>query len=145
RVRDADQIDGDIRDIYQDDEGMIWAATVHGLFRVDPQTGHRTHYLHRPSDPASLSSDLVMSTFEDHTGDFWVCTSEGVDLFDRHTAKVMRHFTLPVSWNAQFRVFQDHAGALWLGFSSGDGLATLDKVTGITRYLFHKIEPDSAT
>ena len=142
-VSDVDPIDGDIPDVYEDHQGMIWAASAHGLFRVDPQTAHRTRYLPRSSDPSTLSSDRVMSTFEGSDGKFWVCTSQGVDLLDRRTAKVTRHFALPVPWNAEFRVFRDHAGVLWLGYSSGAGLATLDEVTGITRYSFHKIEPDS--
>ncbi len=39
------------------------------------------------TDPSSLSSSLVRSTYEDREGTLWVCTIVGLDAFDRRTKR----------------------------------------------------------
>jgi signal transduction histidine kinase/ligand-binding sensor domain-containing protein/CheY-like chemotaxis protein len=142
---DPARIEGQVLDIKQDHEGTMWLATNHGLNRLDEAAGRSLRYQHNPSDPASLSSSLVKSTFEDKQGTFWVATEKGLDIFDRRTGKVTRHFPLRIAGTFLINLFEDHAGVLWVIFSTGNGLASLDRTTGIvTRYSFHEIEPDSS-
>ena len=73
---------GPVWHISQDRAGLLWLATSTGLHRLDPATGTFRHYSHNPSDPASLSSSAVTSTYEDREGTLWVCTLTGLDAFD---------------------------------------------------------------
>jgi ligand-binding sensor domain-containing protein/signal transduction histidine kinase len=142
--RDSSGIEGEVLGITQDREGNLWFATNHGLTRLEPATGHTVRYQHNPSDRASLSADRVRSTFEDKEGRFWVGTMEGIDLFNRRTGKVLLHSPLKVGSNSVISVFEDHASVLWVTFTSGNGLASLDPVTGaLTQYSFHKRDPPS--
>ncbi len=126
---------GGINNINQDSAGIIWLSTTAGLFRLNPVTGNLTHYDHRPGDPASLSSDLVKSTFEEKDGTFWVATTEGLDVFDRRTARVTDRVPLnPPTGKAAMgtaiprlrgdqpiKLMVDHAGVLWAIFPFGSG------------------------
>jgi signal transduction histidine kinase/ligand-binding sensor domain-containing protein/CheY-like chemotaxis protein len=141
---DPAAIAGQIYDINQDRAGILWLATSYGLNRLDPATGRTIRYRHNASDPASLSSDLVRSTFEDRQGKFWIGTTEGLDIFDRQAGKVTRHFPHHIGGTFSVSLFEDHAGVLWVKYDSGNGLAALDRTTGVlTRYSFHETEPDS--
>jgi signal transduction histidine kinase/ligand-binding sensor domain-containing protein/DNA-binding response OmpR family regulator len=132
---DSRQFEGPVAHISQDREGMIWLATSHGLSRVDPASWQTIRYQHRPDDPTSLSSDRVRSTFETKDGTFWVATQDGLDIFDRQAEKVTRRPALGEtvqggrigSTGEMVRLFEDHAGVLWVIFGSGYGLAVVDR------------------
>lgn len=117
--------------ISQDRGGMIWLATNHGLIRVDPDTRQSTQYQHRPDDPSSLSEDQTNFTYETKDGSFWVASKSGLDVFDRRTGKVT--LRIPVRGNfptgdpGPIHLLEDHAGVLWVAFTSGNGLATVDR------------------
>jgi ligand-binding sensor domain-containing protein/signal transduction histidine kinase len=126
-------IEGWVWHISQDSAGMLWLATHAGLARLDPGTWQTIRYKHRPGDPTSLSGDVVTATFEQRNGTFWVATTDGLDIFDRTTAKVTQHFPLPphppVSLQVEtvVNLFEDHANVLWVIYSFGNGLATVDR------------------
>ncbi len=57
------------------DDGNLWFGTVGaGLFRRDRRSGEFTRYHTLPNDPASISSDNVLSLFEDRAGQLWAGT-----------------------------------------------------------------------
>jgi len=126
-----------INDISQDHEGTLWFSTDHGLTRREPVTGQSIRYQHEPDNPASLSSNLVRSTFEERDGTFWVATTKGLDRFDRGTTKVVQHIPLPPDFPIfepnpalQVSLCEDRSGALWVIFSYGYGLARVDRQAG---------------
>ena len=126
----------------QDRAGILWLATPAGLHRLDPATGAFRHYSHDPADAASLSSSLVRSTYEDREGTLWVCTAAGLDAFDRRTEKVMDRIRLNVPESRAVKVLEDHAGVLWIIYTSGNGLASYDRHTRrLTLYSFKDREP----
>jgi len=131
-------IEGLVLDIRQDQKGMLWIASYHGLYRVDPATWHTVHYRHEPDNPSTLSSNLLKATLEEKDGTFWVATERGIDLFDRETGKVTRHFSLMNGVEPlRMSLFQDHTGVLWAIFSSKNGLAKVDRAANeVTQYLF---------
>ena len=97
----------------------------------------RSH--HRADDPASLSSDRIDSSATDRNGILWVATPEGLDAFDRSTGRVTLHVPLhePREPREMSDLFEDRAGTFWIVHSSGEGLAVLDRKTGVlTRYSF---------
>ena len=146
----SDQIEGAVSHIGQDREGIIWLATNHGLNRVDPVSGQMVSYRHNPDDSASLGSNLVRSTFEENDGTFWVATTESLDIFDRRTGKVTRHLPLrgrPMSAvDAMIHLFEDHTGVLWVTFSSGNGLAVVDRgANSLKEYSFQSAGSGSSS
>jgi signal transduction histidine kinase/ligand-binding sensor domain-containing protein/DNA-binding response OmpR family regulator len=46
--------------------------------------------LHNPADSSSINSNWIISIYEDKTGNFWVGTPEGLNLFDRKN-EIFRH------------------------------------------------------
>ena len=135
---------GPVWHISQDRAGLLWLATSSGLHRLDPATGTFRHYSPDPSDPASLSSSAVTSTYEDRQGTLWVCTRAGLDAFDRRTEKVTERIRLNVPESQSIKALEDHAGVLWIIYTSGNGLASWDRHTRqLTFYSFKDREPPS--
>ena len=133
-----------IRHISQDGAGLLWLSTPNGLYRFDPRSGQTTRFGHNSGDLGSLSSDAVYSAGEDRAGEFWVATSEGLDEFDTATGRVRRH--VPIHETREMSFYEDRSGVIWIIYSSGNGLATLDRSTGqLTRYSFApRDSPDQA-
>jgi hypothetical protein len=51
--------------LFKDGAGILWLSTENGLHRLDSATGTFRHHSRYWTDPASLSSTVVRSTFED--------------------------------------------------------------------------------
>jgi len=117
-----------IRDISEDKSGHLWLSTGNGLYRLDPPSGHATRFRHDTNDPRSLSTDNVKSSGEDRTGQFWVATGEGLDAFDRDTGHVTLH--VPLQEPRELSFYEDRSGVFWVFYSSGNGLAILDRKEG---------------
>ncbi len=133
---------GPVSHISQDQAGFLWLSTLTGLHRLDPATGTFQHYSDNPSDPAGLSSSVVRSTYEDREGTLWVSTLAGLDAFDRGTRKVTERIRLDVPQAQSIKALEDHAGVLWIIYTSGNGLASWDRHTRrLTLYSFKDREP----
>jgi diguanylate cyclase (GGDEF)-like protein len=132
--------------VYTDPEKRLWLGCfTGGLVRVDDASGSRgmqprfTHFRHDPNDTTSLSSDFVVSIFEDKAGRIWVGTIDGgLDRFDPRTKKF---FHVPGNSDADsshlrsgvMYLAEDGFGMLWLG--TVEGLARFNPQTGdIRRY-----------
>lgn len=62
--------------LLRDDRSRLWIATRgDGLYCLDQ--GHIEHYLHRESDPYSISSNDIYSLLQDRDGALWLATFEG--------------------------------------------------------------------
>ncbi len=79
----------EISDFYEDEEGVLWVATLgDGLYRVDASTGRETRYLPDPRDPDSISSARVRRLVPDGKGKLYVGTENGgLDILDLRTRK----------------------------------------------------------
>jgi ligand-binding sensor domain-containing protein/signal transduction histidine kinase len=130
-----------IIDITEDRAGMLWFATYgRGLYSYDPGSGRLQSYRHNSADPTSLSSDLVYRTFEDHAGNLWVGTGDGLDLLDRSKQRfqVYRPTLDGRLKQIYVRIAEDERGTLWLG-SSQSGLQHFDPVSH--RFTVYKSDP----
>ena len=86
----------------------------------------------------------MTSTYEDREGTFWVCTRVGLDAFDRRTGKVTERIRLNVPESQSIKAVEDHAGVLWIIYTSGNGLASWDRHSRqLTFYSFKDREPPS--
>jgi len=118
--------------LLSDSNGIIWIGTYDGgLDRLDEYTGIFRHFVHEPGKN-SLSNNTINYIYADSKHNFWICTSDGLNLMDRKTG----HFTvygtkdgLPSS--VIFGILEDNDGRLWV--STGNGLSRFDPRTGQTR------------
>jgi len=143
-VSDADLLP---RHISQDNHGMLWLSTSLGLYRLDPASGRAQGFRHRANDPTSLSSDVIQSSGVDRAGTLWVATREGLDAFDPATDRVTMHVPIrELREPSEMSFYEDRSGTFWIRQSSGEGLATLDRQTGVvTRYSFAQRPPGADT
>jgi signal transduction histidine kinase/streptogramin lyase len=135
-----------IINIAEDRSGMLWFGTYgRGLYSYDPNSGRLKSYRHNSADPTSLSSDIVWRTFEDHAGNLWVGTSDGLDLLDRD--KQSFHVYQPELngglKQVYVRIAEDEKGTLWLG-TLQSGLQHFDPVTHqFTVYKSNPTDPNA--
>jgi signal transduction histidine kinase/ligand-binding sensor domain-containing protein len=117
--------------IMEDRSGILWFGTYgRGLYSYDPNSGRSQSYRHNSADPTSLSSDIVWGTFEDHAGNLWVGTTDGLDLLDRdkRSFHVYRPELIGGLKQVYVRFAEDEKGTLWLG-TLQSGLQHFDPVT----------------
>ena len=112
----------------EDQHGRLWVGTFGaGLFVLNPDGGPSRQFDFRNEDIASLSSSYVLTVFEDHQGEIWVGTENGLDLV-RESANGVMHFRrfgaqLPVGFQAidteVMAIAEDYDGQLWIGGMGG--------------------------
>ncbi len=103
--------------VMQDSRGLLWfVLNGNGLLRYNPRDNTFRQYLHDEKDTASLSSDHVVSVFEDKSGTIWAGDyTGGVNRLDR-SGENFRHY---LKGTPCYGLYQHSDGTLWLGTSSG--------------------------
>ncbi|NBC16404.1 MAG: response regulator [Bacteroidetes bacterium] len=127
-----------IRALYASEQepGVLWVGTYgSGLIRFEPSTGAITHYKHDPTDPRSLSNDVIQAIHasEHEPGVLWISTyGGGLNRFDSRTETFMHVTTADgLPDNTVYAALEDARGRLWL--STNNGLARYDPATGAVR------------
>jgi len=83
-------IAGNVRSIIEDYQGFIWIGTEDGLQRYDGYS--IVNYQHDEKDSTSLSSNYILSLFEDSRKNLWIGTLDaGLCLYDRSTDSFKRY------------------------------------------------------
>jgi len=134
----------DARSIYPDKNGLIWIATLHGLYTFDPEDNHYEKYLHDVSDPFSIPNNSIWCIYEDQQQDLWIGTFSGGLCYMNFNKKVsfetyrlkekeLNH--VPVS------SFAEDAKSIWIA-TEGGGINRFDKDTKTFTYLVNA--PDNA-
>ncbi len=98
--------------VCEDRAGNMWAGfRSDGLARFDRQTTQSW----RATD--GLASDIVTAVFPAHNGGLWIGTSNGLNYL--HQGRIRAHWK---GWSASdgiFSLFENEAGALWMGMQCG--------------------------
>jgi ligand-binding sensor domain-containing protein/serine phosphatase RsbU (regulator of sigma subunit) len=135
-----------VNHILQDKKGFMWFATQDGLNRYDGYTF--TVYKPNPSNPNSLSNNVVKSLFEDNEGIIWIGTAGGgLNRFDPETETFTSYMYDPfsktsLSNNDVYSIYEDTHGNFWVG-TFGGGLNLFNKKTKTFKSYRH--DPTDAT
>ena len=135
--------------LLEDARGALWLGTDRGgLAYIDEAAGELVHYLHDPSDAASLSGNAVYSLYEDRVGDLWIGNyAGGVNFVDRASTAFEFHTSIPgrpgtLNHNSVLSFLEDAGGRIWVG--TEDGLARFDRAAGrFVQYRHDPGRPDS--
>ncbi len=127
---------GGINCIYKDRSGTLWVGTTTGLHRLNLQTRKAgklsevifTNYQYDTGNLNSLSSNTVVSIFEDRNGIMWIGTDNGLNSFDKKKGIFKRYQHDPKNihsissnnvavWPESIK--EDQQGNLWIGTEKG--------------------------
>ena len=140
--------------IFKDHRGNVWIGTLQGLQELNEKTGKFTIFTNDPSNPKSLSNNVVEVIYEDKKNQLWIGTGfPWTDLnegglnrmnpdgtFTRFLHDSADHSSLG---NNKIRaIYEDSQGNFWVG-TSGEGLHKMDREKGtFERFLFDPNHPD---
>ena len=125
-----------IKDMYEDDLGILWIASSNGLFRLNLKTMESDQYTYNPQNPLSIPENDIWCIFRDRYGMLWFGTDGGglakynPEKISFQTSSVSKgsdgsQTTLGVSSLVQDREMEN---TLWLG--TANGLVNYDRRTG---------------
>lgn len=128
----------DVRLIYEDKDGVMWiGSNGEGLYRYERETGRFINYRPDTTKGNSISSLLVnYAITEDHDGNLWIGTWDGLNMLDKKTGmwKCYNHDPLnpeSLSDNYVKSVLVDHNNIIWAA-TAGRGLNKLiDREKGV--------------
>lgn len=120
---------GFIMDIYQDQSGVLWLASRHGLTRFDLQTKAFTLY----TEGNGLPSSHVTGIQEDQDGHLWLSTMAGLSRFDPQEETFDNYNAVDGVGSTEF------PGPSW---QSADGRIFFGGREGLTAFHPDQITPD---
>ncbi|MBV4359928.1 hybrid sensor histidine kinase/response regulator transcription factor [Pinibacter aurantiacus] len=134
--------------IFKDSKNGLWLATFKGLYHLSKTSGGyiTTAFKNDPSDPSSLSDDLVQSIAEDRQGKMWIGTINGLNCFDPGTGKFTCYRTQPsgnglINNNVRSLVV-DQSGKLWIG--TQEGISIMNPATKQMQSLANNAEDEKS-
>ncbi len=124
---------GEVYDVIADKYGFIWAGTLNGLNKIEPNTKKITRFVQKANYTGTqLIDNEVMCLLEDSKGYIWVGTSNGLHRLDVSKGKFKLYTEdsgLPN--NLIYSLEEDGKGRIWV--STNWGLAVLNPQTDIVK------------
>jgi|GEM_PF-2223626 ligand-binding sensor domain-containing protein len=112
----------DVTSLLIESSGVIWYGTWdQGLYRYDPADGSYRNFRIQPSDPHSITSNIIHCLFMDEKKRLWIGTrGGGLCIFDPETE---RFHPVKMVWKTEpnhvvttvLDIYQDTAGNMWFG------------------------------
>lgn len=115
-----------VRSVFEDSEGAIWAGTVGALNRLNRNSGTISHFIPDTADAASLNNTVRLIR-EDREGMLWLITDKDIFRFNRRKESFTRYqldHTSPRSAITEInidaeRFLNDSKGRIWIGTYDG--------------------------
>ena len=146
-----------INDIYFDQQNNLWIGTENGLNQlhnwqdifdlngdINPSFDVQfSHFYHQPSNPNSLSHNDIISIYQNHGGQLWVGTPNGLNQLLSHGE--IKRFDKTANPSSNFlgkyiyQIFEDSQHNLWL--ATDDGISRILK----ERLPFNSVSQITAT
>ncbi len=117
-----------VQSLCTDHNGIVWAGTGDGLWRLEyrpiTRTGDFTHYKADPANPTALRNSTVNAVLSDRAGRIWAGTNGGLHLFDRINEQFTRYQNDPSDPNSLVNdgvtsLYEDRSGTIWIGTMNG--------------------------
>jgi signal transduction histidine kinase/serine phosphatase RsbU (regulator of sigma subunit)/ligand-binding sensor domain-containing protein len=145
----------EVYSIMVDKPGDLWLGRSYaievGLEKFNRATQKFTRYQHDPSNPSSLSGDIVLSVFEDQSGILWVPDNKGnINKYDRYSHKfnLYQHDSKnnrSIGSNNVVCIIEDNQGEIWMGAFSGGLNKYHPETDDFTVYKSEPNNPDALT
>ena len=107
--------DGYVTTIMCDSFGEIWVGFQEnsGLVRIVGET--KQVYKYSATDSHTINSNTVQTCCEDHNGNIWIGTFNGLSYFDRKTETISRLENHDLANSSIISLMTDHQGTIWAG------------------------------
>lgn len=111
------QLGGTANELFVDKSGVLWIASLNGLWRVEPQTGESKHL----GKADGFVDDRIMCISEAENGEFWLGTLGGGIQFYNPKTGAMRVLdqNVGLSNNAVVGILIDNQGDRWVSTFNG--------------------------
>lgn len=130
----------EVADICPSTNGLLWVATLSGLYVVEPESAQALHFTHDPANTRSICSNHIREIFEDKSGVLWFGdpSSSGLSKYAPFRNKFRLYSFLPFNPNSLSNSYirgicEDKRGNLWVGTQYG-GLNHINRLTGKIRH-----------
>lgn len=107
-------------------ENIVWFATLEGgVDKYNTKTGEFKHYRYDPLKINGLSTDRIVSMYEDKYGLIWIGTEfGGLNILNPETEKITIHRHNPddpysISSDIIYPFYEDRNGIMWIGTYKG--------------------------
>lgn len=109
----------DVRSLYEDIEGIIWAGTSNGVFQIERDTKKIIRHTHIPDN-------LVRSVIKDQKGQIWVGSFGGGIFLYSSKWELLKDFNTYLDFpsNTINQIFEDSKGDIWA--ATGEGLVRFE-------------------
>lgn len=100
--------------IMEDRRGILWAGTNQGVLAIENPLAAKGKKIHRFTTAQNLNDNTAGRLFEDHNGDIWVASENGVNRIRRtsagefHVESIMKDTIVNC-------VFEDREHGVWVG------------------------------
>lgn len=114
-----------IRTIAEDYENNLWlGSNSSGLFYYNKQKQTYKQFCIEPDNPKCISSNKIRKIFSDKTGNIWIATYYGLNLYKPEIDGFANYFSnlydpFSISNNKVISIFEDNQGLLWIGTYGG--------------------------
>jgi ligand-binding sensor domain-containing protein/serine phosphatase RsbU (regulator of sigma subunit) len=138
----VDENEIEIQKLFQDKQGFFWIGTKsQGLIRYNIET-HEFKAFRNSSNNELISSNFILSIFEDSRGNLWIGTDNGLSLYDRTNDQFYNYkadIKNRLYDNFIIQITEDNAGNIWI--ATPEGLNRLKK----SDFKFFRLNQESNT